>query len=170
MCCSRLAKYRTQKIDKNSPSAQHRTTLCRAVSSQLRHVSTTGKNVLSSNISPTCPHNMVNYGPLAAHIDLPVWDIPVNFNGFRVSASGDQKPQFWANFDFGGSCSCTDPLLPMAVKFGVLQQTQGLHLHEKFHLNAFTVSASGGQKPQFGANFEILRGTCQPPVPTPFYQ
>jgi len=26
------------------------------------------KNLLSSNISPTCPYNMVNFGPLAAEI------------------------------------------------------------------------------------------------------
>ena len=31
--------------------------LCRAISSQLRHVSTIGKNLLSSNMSYTCPHN-----------------------------------------------------------------------------------------------------------------
>ena len=43
----------------------------------------------------------------------------------------------------------TDPVLPMMVKFGVLEQTQGLHLHAKCHLNVFIVSASGGQKPQF---------------------
>jgi len=43
--------------------------LCRAISSQLRHVETIGKkNLLSSNISSTCPHNMVNFGPLAAEI------------------------------------------------------------------------------------------------------
>jgi len=30
---------------------------------------------------------MVNYGPVAADIGLPVWDIPVNSNGFRVLAS-----------------------------------------------------------------------------------
>ena len=34
--------------------------LCRAISSQLRHVSTIGKKLLSSNISSTCSHNMVN--------------------------------------------------------------------------------------------------------------
>jgi len=34
----------------------------------------------------------------------------------------------------------------MRAKFGVLEQTQGLHLHTKFHLNVFIVSASGGQK------------------------
>ena len=56
----------------------------RAVSSQLRHVSTIGKNVLSSNISSTCPDNMVNFGPLTAEIVLGVWGTPPNFNEFRV--------------------------------------------------------------------------------------
>jgi len=48
------------------------------------------------------------------------------------------------------------PLLPMRVKFVVLEQTQGLHLHTRFHFNMFIVSASSGRKPQFGANFDIL--------------
>ena len=61
--------------------------LCRAVSSQLRHVSTIGKNLLSNSISPTCPHNMVNFGPLAAEICWRVWGIPANFNGFHVLAA-----------------------------------------------------------------------------------
>ena len=52
------------------------------------------------------------------------------------------------------------PLLPIRVKFGVLEQTQGLHLPAKFHLNVFIVSASGGQKLQFWANFDILGGSC----------
>jgi len=41
---------------------------------------------LSSNISPTCPHNTVNFGPLAAEILSLVWGTPGNFNGFRVLA------------------------------------------------------------------------------------
>ena len=45
------------------------------------------KNLLSSNISPTCPHNMVNVGPLAAEIVSLVWGTPGNFNGFRVLAA-----------------------------------------------------------------------------------
>jgi len=40
--------------------------LCRAISSQLRHVSTIGKKLLNSDISSTCPRNMVNLGLLAA--------------------------------------------------------------------------------------------------------
>jgi len=30
---------------------------------------------------------MVNFGPLAAKIGLPVWGTPPNFNGFRVLAA-----------------------------------------------------------------------------------
>jgi len=55
--------------------------LCWAISSQLRHVSTIGKNLLSSNISSTCPYSMANFGLLAAEIGSVVWDTPGNFNG-----------------------------------------------------------------------------------------
>jgi len=40
--------------------------------------------MLNSNISPTCPYNMVNFGLLAAEIGSLVWGTPANFNGFRV--------------------------------------------------------------------------------------
>jgi len=40
--------------------------------------------LLSSNISPTCPYNMVNFGLLTAEIVSLVWGTPANFNGFRV--------------------------------------------------------------------------------------
>jgi len=90
---------------KKSPKSRHLGTisqLCRAISSQLRHVSTIRKNLLSSNIcrvlhcivwieinnmSCTCSHNMVNFGPLAAGICWRVWGTPENFNGFRVLAA-----------------------------------------------------------------------------------
>ena len=62
--------------------AQH----CRAISSQLRHVSTIGKKLLNSNISPTCPHNMVNFCSVVAEIRWQLWGTPANFNGFRVLA------------------------------------------------------------------------------------
>jgi len=45
------------------------------------------KNLLSSNISPICPHNMVNFGPLSAEILSLVWGTPGNFNGFRILAA-----------------------------------------------------------------------------------
>ena len=54
----------------------------------------------------------------------------------------------------------------MKVKFGVLKQTERLHLQAEFHLNVFIVSPSGGQKPQFWANFEFWGA----PAPAPFYR
>jgi len=45
------------------------------------------KDLLSSNISSTCSHNMVNVGLLAAEIGPVVWGTPANFNGFRVLAA-----------------------------------------------------------------------------------
>jgi len=36
---------------------------------------------------------MVNFGPLAAEIGLPVWGTPANFNGFRVLAALLQDSQ-----------------------------------------------------------------------------
>ena len=57
-------KYRAQKSPKKSN--RHLCTIaqiCRAISSQLRHISTIGKKLLSINISSTCPHNMVNFSP-----------------------------------------------------------------------------------------------------------
>jgi len=44
------------------------------------------KNLLNSNISPTCPYNIVNFGLLAAEIGSLVWGNPANFNGFRILA------------------------------------------------------------------------------------
>jgi len=44
------------------------------------------KKSLSSNKS-TCPHNMVNFGRLAAEIDPVLWGTPANFNVFRVLAA-----------------------------------------------------------------------------------
>jgi len=45
------------------------------------------KNLLSSNISSTCPYNMVNFSLLAAEILSLVLGTPANFNGFRALAA-----------------------------------------------------------------------------------
>jgi len=87
MCGPRLAENTgRKKVAKN----RHLGTiaqLCRAISSQLRHVSTIGKNLLSSNISSTCSHNMVNLGLLMAEICWRIWGTRANFNAFRVLPS-----------------------------------------------------------------------------------
>jgi len=61
--------------------------LCRAISSQLRHISIIAKNSLNGNISFIGSHNMMNFGPLTAEICWRVWGTPANFNGFCVLAS-----------------------------------------------------------------------------------
>jgi len=82
------------------------------------------KNLLSSNISSTCPRNMANFGPLAAEIVSGVWGPPANFNGFRVLPSllqwrrlpeANQTlhsvwPYSWAAtlYIFGGTCPLTE--------------------------------------------------------------
>jgi len=50
-----------------SPSAHHRTTLSGYIFATMARIDNR-KNLLSSNISFTCSHNMVNFGPLAAEI------------------------------------------------------------------------------------------------------
>ena len=68
-----------------SPSGHHRTTLSGHIFATKAHIDNR-KKLLSSNISATCPYNMVNVGPLAAEIVSLVWGTPANFNGFRVLA------------------------------------------------------------------------------------
>ena len=86
-CCKWLAENTgCKKVAKN----RHLGTIaqiCWAISSQPRHVSTIGKNFLSSNMSSTCSRNMVNFGLLAAEIGLPLWGTPPIFNGLRVLAA-----------------------------------------------------------------------------------
>jgi len=89
MCCTRLtANAGPKKVAKNrrlGTIAQ----LCRAISLQLSkaRIDNPKKNLLSSNISSTRPHNMVNFGLLAAEIISLVWGTPGNFSGFRVLAA-----------------------------------------------------------------------------------
>jgi len=79
-------KYRTQEIATKSPPGHHRTNLSGYNFATEARIDNREK-LLSSNISATCPHNMVNFGPLAAEIVLLAWGIPANFNGFRVLAA-----------------------------------------------------------------------------------
>ena len=87
MCCTRLAANTGRKNDAKNRHLGTSAQLCRAISSQLRHISTIEKNLLSSSISSTCPHNMVNFSLVAAEIVYLVWGTPANLNGFRVLAS-----------------------------------------------------------------------------------
>jgi len=93
--------------------------VCRAISSQITHLSASGKNILSSNISSTRPHNMVNFGPLTAEIGSGVWGTPANFYGFRVmpadcSDVAHGRPTKPSCFNIQGFCPLT-----LLVPFGL---------------------------------------------------
>ena len=87
MCCTRLRKYRTQKIAQKLPSGHHRTTLSSYIFATKAYIDNQKKNLLNSNISYRCPHNMADVGPLVAEIRSGVWGTPANFSGFRTLAS-----------------------------------------------------------------------------------
>jgi len=72
---------------KKSPSAHHHTTLSGYIFATKACVDNPKRNLLSSNMSSRCPHNMVNFGLLAAEISQAVWGTPANFNGFRFLAA-----------------------------------------------------------------------------------
>jgi len=79
-------KCRTQKSRQKSPSGNHPTTLSGYIFATKACIDNPKKNLLSSNISSTCPHNMVNFGPLAAEIFSLVWGTPANFNESRLGS------------------------------------------------------------------------------------
>jgi len=66
-------------------------------------------------MSPTCPHNMVKFSPLAAEIGSVVWGTPANCNWFCVLASLLQRRRsteanqtlhdVWPSHVFGGMLS-----------------------------------------------------------------
>jgi len=80
-------KYRTQKSRQKSPSGHHPTILSGYIFATKACIDKWKKYLLSSNISFTCPHNMVNFGPLAAEIVSLVWGTPAIFIWFRVLAA-----------------------------------------------------------------------------------
>ena len=79
--------YRTQKFPKNSSSGHHHTTLSGYIFAIKVNIDCRKKDLLNSGNSPTYPHNMVNFGPLAAEIGSFTWGTPPNVNQFRVLAA-----------------------------------------------------------------------------------
>ena len=79
-------KYRTQKWHKKSPSMDHCTTLSGYIFAVKPYIDNRKKNLLNSNISSTRPHNMANFGSVAAEIGSVVRGTPANFHGFCVLA------------------------------------------------------------------------------------
>jgi len=80
--------------------------------------------LLSSNISSTCPHNMVNFGPPASEIGMVVWGTPANFNGFRILAV--TALLYWA---LAKLCRAEQRAPPMFARAATLAITLGIGPH-----------------------------------------
>ena len=92
MCCKRLTGNTGCKNDAKNRHLSTIAQICWAISSQLRHVSTIGKSLLSSNISSRCPYSMVNFGPLMAKIDWRFWGTP-SYSSTGISRLGSVTAQ-----------------------------------------------------------------------------
>ena len=88
MFCAWLAgNAEPKKPPKNSASGQWAPSDNFVVLYLRNYVKNREKNLLSSNISSRCLHNMANLGPLAAEICPVVWGTPANFNRFCLLAA-----------------------------------------------------------------------------------
>jgi len=96
MCCARLAANTgRKKIAKKSPSGHHLTILLGYIFATKACIENRKKNLLSSNMSSTCPHNM-DFGSLAAKICWRVSGTPAHFMGFACWQRYCAAFQYWA--------------------------------------------------------------------------
>ena len=88
-CCTRLAGNAGRKNDAKNRHLGTIAQICPSgyIFATKARIDNREKHLLNSITSSTCPHNMVNVGPLAAEIVPLVWGTPGNFNGFRVLAA-----------------------------------------------------------------------------------
>ena len=86
MCCKRLAGNTGRENDAKNHHLSTVAQLSRAISSQ-GMCRQSEKKLVKQQYVLHMSHNMVNFGPLAAEISLPVWGTPANFNGFHVLAA-----------------------------------------------------------------------------------
>ena len=95
------------KIGRRGTIAQ----ICRAISSQLRHVSTIGKNLLNSNLFPICHYNRVNFGLLDRQCGAPLL-ISTGFVSWQRYCTVLQQ---WASAKFCGVEQRAPPILGRAA-------------------------------------------------------
>jgi len=67
-CCMRLPGNTGRKKVTKNRHLHHRTTFSGYIFATKARIDNWKKNLLSSNMSSRCPHNTVNFGPLAAEI------------------------------------------------------------------------------------------------------
>jgi len=93
-------KCRMQKIAKKSPTA-HIVQLCRAISLQLRHISTIGKKLVKQQYLLQMSPQYGELRPTSSWDRSGIWGTPANFNSFCVLAvllHGSQVVEHQPNF------------------------------------------------------------------------
>jgi len=80
-CCTRLVENTGRKKSPKIRNLRTVAQLCRAISLQLRHMSTIGKKLAKQQYLHHVFSQCVNFDPLAAEIGSLVWGTPANFNG-----------------------------------------------------------------------------------------
>jgi len=158
MCCTQLAGNTGRKSYTQNRHLCTIAQLCLAISSQLRHVWTIGKNLLNSNISSRCPHNMANLiGPCISGWNRSAsLGTPENLNGFRVLAStvatllNGRQPNFARCLAVSWACTLLPPN-------GILQRAK-FTLRPSLALSYIgSVTArhlSSGREPNFAACYK----------------
>jgi len=126
MCCTWLARNTGCKNDAKNRHQGTIAQLCPAISSQLRHLSTIGKNLLSSSISSRCSHNMVNFGPLVAEIGPVIWASQLISMGFASWQRYCAVLRQWTSVKL---CSVVQRAPPI---FGTAAITLGIGPHSIF--------------------------------------
>ena len=106
-------------MTKNLTSGQYRTTLSSYIFATKARIDNRKKSLLNSNISPTCPYNMVNFGLLVAQIVSLVWGTQVNFNRFLRLGSCTALQQ-WASAKLCGIGQRAPPIfVRVAITLGI---------------------------------------------------
>ena len=108
------------KSHQKSPSGHHRTTLSGYIFATKARIDNRKKNLLSSNMSSRCPHNMVNFGPLTAEIGLGVWGTLAGFASWQHYCTA---VKYWASAKL---CGVEQRAPPM---FGRASITLGIGPH-----------------------------------------
>jgi len=100
MCCMRLAKNTGRK---KSPFWHHRTTLSGCIFAAEACIDNRKKNLLNTDTSSTCPHNMVNFRPTNGWDLLASLGHPCKFqrlsrlgSGTARHSSSERQPNFAA--------------------------------------------------------------------------
>ena len=135
MCCARLAGNAGPKnLQKFAIWAPCYNFLGHVFSIKA-HIDNWKKNLLNSNVSLICPHNVVNFGPLEAEICWRVWGSPANFNRFWATVCKTVAP-----YAIGPLSVC--PVCPvLSVTFvhcgqtvGRIKTKLGMHDHISIHI------------------------------------